>query len=132
MTSPDTIGGACLCGAIRFEADGPPRRVTHCHCSMCRRASGAVAGTFAAFATDQVRWLAEPARYDSSDVAWRGFCPTCGSSVCFGYKPRPERTYIALGIFDDPDAFPAQFHDYRADQLGWLHLDDDLPDAQRP
>ena len=129
MTPPATITGACLCGAIRFEADGPPRRVTHCHCSMCRRAAGAVAGTFAAFASERVRWLAEPARYDSSDVAWRGFCPTCGSSVCFGFKPRPERTYIALGIFDDPAQFAAGFHDYRDEKVSWLHLDEDLPEA---
>ena len=31
-----SITGGCLCGAIRFEAAVPPRRVTHCHCGMCR------------------------------------------------------------------------------------------------
>ena len=123
------ISGACLCGAIRFEASGPPRRVTHCHCSMCRKALGAVVATFATFESDAVRWLQPPARYDSSDRAWRGFCPTCGSSVCFGFKPRPERIYVALGIFDDPTAFPAGFHDYRHEKVGWLHVDEELPDA---
>ncbi len=124
-----TIGGACLCGAIRFEAAVPPRRVTHCHCTMCRRAVGTLLATFATFESDRVRWLREPARYDSSDRGWRGFCPTCGSSVCFGFKPRPERIYITLGIFDEPDAFPAGFHDYRTKKVGWLHVDEDLPDA---
>jgi hypothetical protein len=124
-----TVTGACLCGAIRFEATGPPRRVTHCHCSMCRRAIGTALATFASFESDQVRWLPKPARYESSDRGWRGFCPTCGSSVCFGYKPRPERIYITLGIFDDPDAFPAGFHDHRAEKVRWLHVDEDLPDA---
>ena len=124
-----TITGGCLCGAVRFEAIVPPRRVTHCHCSMCRRALGAVLATFATFESDAVRWLGEPARYDSSDRGWRGFCATCGTSVCFGFKPRPERIYITVGIFDEPDAFPAGFHDYRHEKLRWLHADEDLPDA---
>lgn len=124
-----TITGACLCGAIRFEAEGPPRRVTHCHCQMCRRAIGGVVATFATFQRDHVRWLRDPARYDSSERAWRGFCSICGSSVCFGYKPRPERIYITLGIFDEPGAFPAGFHDYRSEKVSWLRVDEELPDA---
>lgn len=123
------VTGACLCGATRFRADVAPRRVTHCHCGMCRRATGAAVATFATFESDRVRWLGEPARYDSSDRGWRGFCATCGSSVCFGYKPRPERIYVAVGILDEPDAFPAGFHDHRAAAVSWLHVDEHLPDA---
>ena len=96
---------------------------------MCRRAVGGVVATFATFASDKVRWLGSVSRYDSSDRGWRGFCEHCGSSVCFGYKPRPERIYIAMGIFDEPDAFPAGFHDYRTEQISWLHIDETLPNA---
>jgi len=129
MTRRQTvITGACLCGAVRFEASGPPRRVTHCHCSMCRRATGAIAGTFVVFESRLVTWFGVAVqRYASSAVAWRGFCATCGSSVCFGFKPRPERAYIALGIFDDPGAYPAGFHDYPEEKLHWLCLDEHLP-----
>ena len=35
------INGACMCGAIRYEIDGPLRDAGNCHCSMCRRAHGA-------------------------------------------------------------------------------------------
>jgi len=69
-------------------------------------------------------------RYDSSDSGWRGFCPDCSSSVCFGYKPRPERIYITVGILGDPDAYPAGFHDYRDAAIAWLRVDEDLPDAK--
>jgi hypothetical protein len=124
-----SVTGRCLCGAVSFEAAVPPRRVTHCHCEMCRKAVGAVAATFATFESSKVKWSGEMARYDSSERAWRGFCPTCGSSVCFGYKPRPERIYIALGIFDNPEIYPAGFHDYRSERISWLRLDDQLPDA---
>jgi len=127
------ITGGCLCGAVRFEATTPPRRVTHCHCAMCRRATGAAVATFATFETANVRWIGAPSRFDSSERGWRGFCAACGSSVCFGFKPRPERTYIAIGIFDDPDPFPAGFHDRRASKIAWLNVDAHLPDTpQRP
>ena len=32
--------GGCLCGAVRYEAQGPLRPVVACHCDMCRRTSG--------------------------------------------------------------------------------------------
>jgi hypothetical protein len=128
-TEGASVKGRCLCGAVRFESDTPPRRVTHCHCDTCRRALGAVVATFAAFESEAVRWSGDLTRYDSSEVGWRGFCARCGSSVCFGYLPRPERIYIALGIFDDPHAYPAGFHDYRSSAIEWLVLDEHLPDV---
>ena len=129
MQTPTLVTGSCLCGAVRFEADGAPRRVTHCHCEMCRRATGAVVGTFATWETSAVRFVGDLARYESSAVGWRGFCPRCGSSICFGYKPRPERIYVALGVFNAPDLFPAKFHDHRESCIAWLRLDEHLPDA---
>ena len=96
---------------------------------MCRRATGAVAGTFATWDVADARFIGDVERYDSSAVGWRGFCAQCGSSVCFGFKPRPERLYVAVGILDTPDAYPAGFHDHRESRIVWLELDAHLPDA---
>ncbi len=96
---------------------------------MCRRASGAAVATFATFDSAAGRWNGPMHRYDSSERGWRGFCPTCGSTVCFGFKPRPERVYVAVGILDEPDDWPAGFHDHRGAKIGWLELDPTLPDA---
>jgi hypothetical protein len=96
---------------------------------MCRKAVGTVVATFATFESSKVNWIGNLARYDSSTVGWRGFCATCGSSVCFGYKPRPERIYVTMGIFDHPEAFPAGFHDFRHAKIKWLQVDEHLPDA---
>jgi len=32
--------GGCFCGAVRYEA-GSPYHLTNCHCTTCRRTSGA-------------------------------------------------------------------------------------------
>ncbi len=131
MTQSETgpVTGGCLCGAIRFEADAPPRRVTHCHCQTCRKSSGAVVATFATFERSAVTWQGTPARYESSDIAWREFCPTCGTTLTYNYIHSPERIFVALGSFDDPSAYPAQFHDFHDAKVAWLEVDEDLPDS---
>ena len=81
MSSP-TITGGCLCGAVRYEVNGPLRPVINCHCGQCRRTSGHfVAATACQWSDltlvneDGLRW------YQSSEQARRGFCTVCGSSL---------------------------------------------------
>ncbi|MCG8509213.1 MAG: GFA family protein [Rhodospirillales bacterium] len=122
-----TITGGCLCGAIRFSAEGLPRRITHCHCDTCRRAVGAVVATFATFERRFVTWRGEPARYESSEKAWREFCPACGTSLSFNYRPSAARVFISVGTFDDPSVMAAGFHDFRHNKIPWLSVDEHLP-----
>jgi hypothetical protein len=46
--------GGCRCGAVRFEASVEPNHVSYCHCSDCRKATGAPVTAFVGFAADQV------------------------------------------------------------------------------
>jgi hypothetical protein len=125
------IEGGCLCGRIRYRAEAAPIRVSHCHCDMCRRATGAVAATLACFERAVVSWQGQPARYESSDIAYREFCPDCGGTLTFNFREQPEQVYIAVGSLDDPGRFPAERHSWLDDKIAWLHLDDHLPGSQR-
>ena len=40
--------GSCLCGGVAWEADGPFDLMSHCHCSICRKAHGAAFATYVA------------------------------------------------------------------------------------
>jgi hypothetical protein len=40
------LHGSCLCGGIRYVVSGPVYRMSHCHCSMCRKHHGAAFGTY--------------------------------------------------------------------------------------
>ena len=74
--------GSCLCGAVRYEVRGGLRKVVYCHCGQCRKTSGHfVAAT--ACDTDALVMLEDSglAWFESSDIAARGFCTTCGSSL---------------------------------------------------
>jgi hypothetical protein len=41
--------GGCLCGAVRYEAQGPATQLCFCHCESCRRAAGAPGVPWATF-----------------------------------------------------------------------------------
>ncbi len=119
--------GGCLCGAIRYRAEGPPKRVSNCHCSMCRRANGAAFATAAAFDPAKLTFTkGAPTAYASSAKLERLFCPECGSSVGFRYRDR-EVAGIWVATLDDPDALPPLRHIWTRDKLAWVRIDDGLP-----
>ena len=39
------INGGCLCGAVRYTADGDPTNATVCHCKDCQKFTGSVFAT---------------------------------------------------------------------------------------
>ena len=76
--------GACLCGAIRYEMQGPNQWFTHCHCSMCRKHHGTLYGTSIGIEHKYFKWLqgeADIVHYRSSPAFERPFCKHCGSVV---------------------------------------------------
>jgi hypothetical protein len=130
--SKDVLTGRCLCGAVRYRAEGLPIRVTHCHCEQCRRAGGGVALTFAGFEAHKVTFEGAPMkRVRSSDFASREFCPECGSPITFRFDERPEYVGITVGTLDDPAKTPATRHNFTSEQIPWVHLDPHLPGKPR-
>ena len=119
--------GGCLCGDVRFRVTGPLRDVIACHCSMCRRATGAfVAATAAADAdlavtgADALRW------YRSSDEAERGFCGRCGSNL-FWRRPGSGRTSILAGCLDQPTGLRIGRHIFVADKGDFYEIGGEAP-----
>ena len=125
--APEHTGG-CLCGAVRYRAAGEPIAVSHCHCSMCRRASGGPFLTFARFAAKDFTFTeGQPALFRSSESAVRGFCGACGCQITFQYDDRPDRIDVTVGSLDRPDAVTPMRHIWIESQISWLHMDDGLP-----
>lgn len=119
--------GGCLCGAVRYNISGEPRMVANCHCSMCRRQSGAAYLTYAAFARDAVVFTGKPAPFRSSVGAQRGHCGTCGSPLTFVFDSDPDTIWLTLGSLDDAASVRPTEHWFVADKIAWLDLHDDLP-----
>ncbi len=119
--------GRCECGAVKYRSNGPWRDIIACHCTQCRRTTGhhwaaTAVPTEALEITDKTGLV----WFRSSDIATRGFCNRCGSSLFY----RPDgKDYIAIGAgtLDEPtglrlveDVFAHEKGDYYA-------LSDDIP-----
>ena len=123
-----TAKGGCLCGRIRYVADGNPAWIAHCHCATCRHHVAGPVATFVGFRRDQVRFETdEPAVYLSSPNVERGFCPHCGTPLFYRSDRHPGEIHLLIGSFDTPDAFTPQFHVFVDERLPWFDVADGLP-----
>ena len=123
----DKVTGRCLCGAVTYEATGPLRDVTACHCEQCRRTSGHfVAATAAArdnfriTRADGLKW------YRSSNRARRGFCGSCGASLFWDADDGPTISIMA-GTLDSPTNLKLAGHIFTGFAGDYYSLDDGLP-----
>ena len=124
------LTGTCLCCFVKYRAGGEISSRVHCHCSLCRRGSGAVAATWITVPLDGFAFTeGEPAAYKWSAHATRNFCPRCGSPLAFWTDKDPGVIDIAVGTLDAPgdDAVKPDHHIWTSSRLSWLHLDDSLP-----
>ena len=101
--------GGCLCGALRYEAEGEPKLAGHCYCADCRKASGAGFIPFLGFPSSAVRFHGSTLTFTSKAAsgrnAKRNSCPVCGSLVFGGEVGRSKSFTIYAGSLDDPSLF---------------------------
>ncbi len=131
MTSkhPTVLLGGCACGAVRLAVDEPLGAAGWCHCTRCRRRTGA-------HASPQAR--ARPGSFKITHGAelvteWtppaggfvKAFCSICGSHL-YSRNPR-EAAHIAvrLGAFDDDPGVRPSFHQRTETAAIWHPIPDD-------
>ena len=124
-SKPEKTGG-CLCNGVRYRVKGRLRPVVYCHCSQCRRTSGHFVAV-TAVAKDALAVVADKSLdwFTSSDVASRGFCKRCGSSLFWLPKAR-EYVCIMAGTLDESRGLAAVKHIYVKDKGDYYDLTDDL------
>lgn len=129
------LQGGCYCGAIRYEAGGTPTNLTNCHCSSCRRTTGAPFVTWFSVVRSTFRFtLGTPTRFRSTAVAARTFCPRCGTQLTFEHDDTPDEVDITTCSLDDPERLPPDDHIFIDGKPSWIRLTDGLPEhpAARP
>lgn len=104
---PEAYQGSCLCAAVGYELLVPPKAVSHCHCSQCRKAHGAAFASYGSVTRSALRILRGANNlktYTSSKTVLREFCAECGSTL---FWSRCEGEFsdwisVALGTLDTP------------------------------
>jgi hypothetical protein len=125
MTAADRMEGACLCGAVRIVVEGAPAPdISACHCSLCRRWSGAAFWGFEA-PVEAVTVEGPATTYDSSSFAERAFCASCGTHLWFRDHGAPYE--LVPGLFEALGRAPLAREVYADRALACARLAGDHP-----
>lgn len=121
--------GQCLCGAVRYEVDGPFASMMNCHCSMCRKHHGAPFATFVSAPLAGFRWVSGRdgiSSFKTESGGSRSFCRTCGSVT----PMLLEDAGLALcpaGNLDGDLGIKPQAHIFAGSKASWYNITDGLP-----
>ena len=131
MTAAGTrcLRGSCLCGAVRYTVEDGFRYALNCHCSQCRRATGAAFKSFAgiergrlslAAGQQDVLLYGDPAQ--DHDVR----CGKCGS-LLYSVVRGGAFVHVTLGTLLDVPSIRPSAHIFVGSKASWFTITDDLP-----
>jgi len=121
--------GGCLCGEVRFKAEGEPINIRICHCRFCQKAMGSPYFARALFPQTVLSVEGKTSRYASSERLERVFCTRCGTRL-FAWRTDGTAAGVALAVLDDPNAFAPTEHIFVSRKIDWVRLDDGLTQHQ--
>lgn len=123
------IDGACLCGAIRYEAVIDPEAILVCHCRDCQIGGGGAFRWGTLVDKDQFTLLAgTPKFYRKIAASGRAralaFCGDCGTSL-YGTQADDPQTYsLRLGTARQARELRPSLQIWQASAFDWTaHLD---------
>jgi hypothetical protein len=127
-SSARTLEGRCLCGAVRYAVHDEFLYALYCHCSNCRRTTGAAFKPFAGIERDKLRVVqGETNLMTFGDGPGRDIhCDTCGS-LLYSIVRAGAFVHVSLGtLVDDPSIRPSA-HIFVGSKAPWFAITDDLP-----
>ncbi|MEI4487301.1 GFA family protein [Frigidibacter sp. MR17.14] len=132
MSGPAAIlRGGCRCGAVGYEVADAFAYALNCHCSQCRRATGAACKPFAGIATPALRLTAgadslliygETGDSQPHDV----LCARCGS-LLWSVVREGAFVHVTLGTLIDAPTIRPSAHIFTGSKAPWHRITDDLP-----
>ena len=104
------LEGGCLCGAVRYQINGPVKNVSCCHCSQCRKQTGLYYATVEMpFSALTISGEENLSQYRASDKATREFCKICGSAL-FWRADNTDTIDVLAGSIDGPTRLRTRKH----------------------
>jgi len=129
------LTGHCLCGKVSFVATGDPVSTVNCHCTDCRRTTGAAYGTVLYFPAGAVAISGVLSVYghhtDRGTNVARKFCPTCGSQMFSRASAWPDLIGIRAGCIEQTNRIAPQRNVFVSSMIPSTALDPRLPKIPR-
>ena len=131
--------GSCHCGAIKFEAEVNPDKVSICHCTDCQTSTGSAfrvnvpvpGATFKMISGTPKIYVKTTA--DSGNHRAQAFCADCGSpiySTTPGDGPQPFYM-VRVGILNERNQLPPQRQNWHRSSQSWVTAVAALPYAEK-
>lgn len=117
--------GGCLCGQVRYEAQGEPDFAGYCFCADCRKASGSGFVPFMGFPASALRITGETRLSRTKALrgeAVRNHCAVCGGLVFGGIVGLHNSHTVYAGSLDDPSSFHPKIAIFARDRPAWVPL----------
>ena len=123
-----TLSGTCLCGAVRYEVEDQFRYSLNCHCSNCRRATGAAFKPFAGIECGRFKIVggADLLLIYGDDSAHDAHCGKCGS-LLYSLVREARFVHVTLGTLVDSPSIRPTAHIFVGSKAPWYTIMDDLP-----
>jgi len=122
------LTGGCFCGAIRYEAEGTPFHETNCHCSICRRTTGAPFIAWFSVHPSEFRIVkGKPMRFNTTEQGVRSCCSRCGTQLTFQRAELSDEIDVTTCSLDNPELVPPKDNTRTSSRLVWI-VPDGLPD----
>jgi hypothetical protein len=123
-----TLTGRCLCGQVEYVVRDEFAYALNCHCSNCRRATGAAFKPFAGIERHKLSVTrgADTLLIFGEDQAHDARCRECGS---FLYSLVRDGAYfhVNLGTLVDSPSIRPSAHIFVGSKAPWFTISDDLP-----
>ena len=122
------LRGGCLCGAVEYEVADAFDYALNCHCSQCRRSTGAAFKPLAGIARSALRIR----RGEQAVMTWgddRGHdahCRACGS-LLYSVVRDGAFVHVAMGTLHDEPSIRPSMHIFVGSKAPWYEILDDLP-----
>ena len=127
------LRGECLCGLVRYEVADAFEYALNCHCSRCRRATGAAFKPLAGISAARLRLAAGGNALlivgkaeGNHDVR----CRSCGS-LLYSRVRDGAYVHVAMGTLADAPGIRPDRHIFVGSKAPWFTITDDLPQADQ-
>ena len=119
--------GECLCGTVKFEVEEEIRNLYQCHCSLCRKATGAAANAATFVQVSAFRWVSgesEIRSYKKPSGFRSDFCLVCGSPVPNSLSGS-GMVWIPAGLLNELDTSRISVHLHTKSAAPWERESDE-------
>jgi hypothetical protein len=129
-SAPQTLTGKCYCGAVHYAVADEFLYAMNCHCSNCRRTTGAAFKPFAGIERAKLDVTQGQDRLliygRDIEKAHDAHCGVCGS-LLYSLVRDGKFVHVAMGTLVDAPAIRPSVHIFVGSKAPWFTITDDLP-----